>query len=186
MRPIRFPLSAGAFDSDDLVISRDLLYGGPGGLFLSGNGYAFGGDVDFDIAAGGNGQYIDIWFGVHDCTTAPAIDTFAVYSDRYLKGGWLGIAAGLVTAFHPFATVQTDGLTFDCPFHLANFDLFARLDLQLDVLFDLVSSLTAYIEFGVVPVWVDDAFTTTTRWAFGFHFQWTDVFEPPVRKPSLQ
>ena len=158
------------------------LYGGPGGLFLNGDGSVVAGHPDFDLCLGGNGKYLDIGFGVHDCLTAPYLDAFAVYSDRWGNDRSIGFAAGLLVDFDSFANVQTGGLTWSPPFQLADFELFTRLEADLDAWLDLLSDLTVYVEVSVVPVWNGDAFTVGTRWAFGFSYQWTDAFVP--REPT--
>ena len=177
-----FAATTFAFETDLIVdgalLGSDLLYGGPGGIFLGGDGFAAGGDVDFDLGAGGNGMYFDVGFGVSDFLTGPFLSAFAAYSDLYGDNRVIGLVVGLAVAFHSFATVQTDGLTWAPPFRLTDFDLFARIDLDVGGMFDLMSDLTAYVEFDVAPDWQEGAFTPGARWAFGFAYQWTDVFVP--------
>ncbi len=164
--------------------SAGQLYGGPGGLFFNGDATVVDGHPDFDLCLGGNGRYLDLGVSVRDCLTAPYLHGFAIYSDRWGNSRSIGFAAGLLTTFTPFADVQTAGLTWSPPFRLADFELFTRLEMELAAWLDLVSDLSVYAEFSIVPVWNGDAFTTGTRWAFGFSYQWTDAFVP--REPTTE
>jgi len=185
---LTFAMPAAAFDTDltvdGVLLGHDLLYGGPGGIFLAGDGTVFDGLVNFDLYAGGNGEFLDVGLDVRDCLTAPFLTSFAAYSDQWGESQTVAFTAGLVVTFDAFADVQTAGLTWHSPFELTDFDLFVRLECDVGRWLELVSELTTYVEIGIVPIWDGDAFTTATRWAFGFDYQWIEI--PVPRAPNLE
>jgi len=184
MAMLLFAVPMNAFETDLIVggelLANDLLFSGPGGLYFGGDAVYLDGLSSLDLYLGGNGTYLDAGLGISNTLLAPALNAFAVYSDRYLDGGLVGLVTGLSVAFEPFAYVQTPGIVLDSPFVLSDFDLFLKLELDIGGLFELDSRLTAYLEFDVLPVWDEDAWTTGTSWAFGFCYQWVPgIPQPP-------